>query len=85
MTNPSGRFKLMKNRSDEELQQTITNAQQIGATLQLNTNLMVNPFWEFCAGIDAYFEQRRRKEEKDHQLQDKLQQSYNKLNPTGDK
>jgi hypothetical protein len=64
MPSRSGRFTLMKDRTDAELDQTITNAEQIGQAVGRACALMVNPFWEFCAGVDAYFERRRRKEER---------------------
>lgn len=63
MPTKSGRFKLMKDRSLSELEQTITNAEQIGEVIGRSCGLMVNPFWELCAGIDAYFEKRKRKEQ----------------------
>jgi hypothetical protein len=57
---PSGRFKLMKDRTKEELQATIDEAVAAGMQMQVNCQLDYNPFWKFCAGIDAYFEKRRR-------------------------
>jgi len=57
---PSARFELMKDRTKEELQATIDEAVGIGMAIQVNCQLDHNPFWKFCAGIDAYFEKRRR-------------------------
>lgn len=65
MSTKSGRFKLMKDRTEAELDQCILNAEQIGANVKLALALTVNPFWEFCAGIDAYFEKRARKAVRD--------------------
>lgn len=61
MTTKSGRFKLMRERTDAELDQTIENAVGIGKVIGERCGLLVNPFWELTAGVDAYFEKRRRK------------------------
>lgn len=53
------RFTKMKDRDDQELRATIEVA--------INECNLISPsgkldFWKVCAGVDAYFEQRRRKE-----------------------
>lgn len=50
-------FKKMVDYEDDELIMAINHARQECARIDLD-------FWDICAGIDAYFEQRRRKLEK---------------------
>ena len=52
MPSTTGRFKRIWDRTDAELQFTIDAA-----------NAAHKDFWTLCAGIDAYFEQRKRKEQ----------------------
>jgi hypothetical protein len=70
----------MRDRTDAELEQTIKNAAEIGEVIGRASFLMVNPFWEFCAGIDAYFEKRKRKEAQTQQLEEQLTKSLDQLN-----
>lgn len=52
---PELRFKKMRDRTDDELKITIGFALAECKKAELD-------FWRICAGVDAYFEQRRRKE-----------------------
>lgn len=61
------RFIRMRDRSDGELQTTISEALQAATDIAANTpNCPIQGndfFWKICSGVDAYFEARRRKDE----------------------
>lgn len=55
------RYTKMRDRTDDELKLTIETA--ITACSGLSPDLSgTDTFWRICSGVDAYFEQRRRKE-----------------------
>lgn len=72
----TGRFKKIWDRTDEEIKNTIDAArkacEELAARTQLD-NTHGDLFWTLCAGVDAYFEQRKRKEAKDSSLTTNLQ------------
>jgi hypothetical protein len=56
------RFTKMRDRSDDQLKATIADAFEI-CELALPREVDYQEFfWKICAGVDAYFEQRRRKD-----------------------
>jgi hypothetical protein len=55
------RFTKMRDRDDQEIRATIEAA--ILECRQPSFEDHGLDFWKLCAGVDAYFEQRRRKEE----------------------
>ncbi len=60
------RFTKMRDRTDEELKDTLGQAFTAIGAVRLSSVAFGSDqdlFWKICAGVDAYFEQRRRKEQ----------------------